>query len=155
MPTATVFDALNAIIPLGDLTRLGNVKLESPGFMDLVVELLETRGDRLRISLAHYYEQNGDLCPDPDLEVEVNLKTKSVRPLAIQMSTGHYTRAVDVDAQGRETVNARAVRDLTTFLRQWVANLKEQGFQYRESDAQPAKSDGDPALETPKNGSRT
>lgn len=39
--------------------------LESPGLMDLVIEKL---GDN-HYSLTHYYEQNGDLCPDPDMEI--------------------------------------------------------------------------------------
>jgi hypothetical protein len=48
-------------------------RLRAPGFMDLVVEVLSRNPSTMVLSLAHYFEQNGDLCQDPEMEVRVYL----------------------------------------------------------------------------------
>mgnify|MGYP001596133503 CR=1 FL=1 len=111
------------IAPLEVLVQRGNLKLKSEGFMDLYVEVLHHMGAHRTVSLAHYYEANGDLVPDPDTEIEDDTKRQTVRPLAIRLSSGHNTRAATRDVEGREVVNQRVVRDLTSFLRMWLMNL--------------------------------
>jgi hypothetical protein len=43
-----------------------HLKLEQEGLMPLVIEAWGV-GKGRRISVAHYYEQNGDLIADPDI----------------------------------------------------------------------------------------
>ena len=77
-------------------------------------------------SMAHYFESNGDLCSDPDMEL---LKTKSGQwyPVAIQQSFG-YTRAIlEYDIDGKPTkAYSRKYADLRSFLSMWLKNVKEQ-----------------------------
>ncbi len=69
------YDRIRDLIgrPLGDLKTDTAYRLRAPGFMDLIVEVLprcpETRA--MVLSLAHYFEQEGDLCQDPEMTVRV------------------------------------------------------------------------------------
>ena len=108
----------NKLEKLGVLTVESNVHAKSPGFMDLVVERL---GDN-HYSLTHYYEQNGDLCPDPDMEVRVFPDTKMAEALSYQDVYGY--RRVYYD----EEVDVKAKKELNSFLDFWLNNLINQGF---------------------------
>ena len=59
--------------PLCDLQSGRSYRLRAPGFMDLVVEVLpqDLETGALVLSLCHYFEQNGDLCQDPEMTVQV------------------------------------------------------------------------------------
>ncbi len=59
--------------PLCDLRSGRSYRLRAPGFMDLVVEVLpqDPETGAMVLSLAHYFEQNGDLCQDPEMTVRV------------------------------------------------------------------------------------
>ena len=66
---------VQAIIDLfGGLDALKQqpIRLKVEGFMPLVIEHvgIGPRGQPL-VSVAHYYEQNGDLMADPDIALEV------------------------------------------------------------------------------------
>ena len=57
----------------------------SPGFMDFHLDILQRKGDVLRIAISHYYKyQSGDMIADPDMEVMVNRKTETVEGLTYQ-----------------------------------------------------------------------
>jgi hypothetical protein len=104
----------------------------------LTVELVGAgpRG-RPMVSVAHYYEQAGDLVADPDMtfEVEADAATGRVsddpagwEPMAIQHSSGLYAVACWRDAAGRFQV-APAERDSQlAFARLWDRNLAAQGY---------------------------
>lgn len=106
------------------LERLGVLKvkelarLKSSSFMDLVIERL---GDS-RYSLSHYCEQNGDLVPDPDMEIRVFPDMRMAEALTYQDSFGF--RRVYEDGK----IDAAAKKELNSFLEQWLANLLDQGF---------------------------
>ena len=57
-------------LELEDYFRLG---AEEDCFMDLVIEVVEPcpQTGALIVSLAHYFEQHGDLCQDPEMTVRV------------------------------------------------------------------------------------
>ena len=78
-------------------------------------------------SMAHYFESNGDLVADPDIEL---LRTKDGRwyPVALQQSIGTYTRAIeDFDADGYPTRGyPMRYSELRSFLSMWLRNLKDQ-----------------------------
>lgn len=95
-----------------------SVHLKSPGFMDLVVEKLGNK----HYSLTHYYELNGDLVPDPDMEVRIMPEQKMSEALSYQDTFG-YRCVYDGDK-----IDAKTKKDLNTFLNQWLTNLIDQGF---------------------------
>jgi hypothetical protein len=98
------------------------VKIASNGFMPLSIE---KHGKH--VTVTHYFEQNGDLVPDPDVEY-VDLGGEDWLPVAIQHSTGHYCKAAEQAASGNWLISKRAMRDLQSFSRMWARNLLAQGF---------------------------
>jgi hypothetical protein len=99
-----------------------SVKLVSAGYMPLTIE----KHDK-QITVTHYYIQEGDLIPDPDVEF-VDLGSDDWLPVAIQHATGHYCRAAEQAASGNWLVSKAAMRDLQSFVRMWARNLLNQGF---------------------------
>ncbi len=111
-----IFDNLE----IGASKKIDNSK----SFMALSVEHLS----ETRYSMAHYFEQNGDLVCDPDLELYRCPKTGNWYPVALQASTGHYTRAItEVNENGEPTkFIPGAYSELCRFLTMWIRNLKIQ-----------------------------
>ena len=99
-----------------------SVKIASEGFMPLSIE----KHDK-HIMVTHYFEQNGDLVPDPDVEF-VDLGGDDWLPIAIQHSTGLYCKAAEQAASGNWLISKRAMADLKSFVRMWARNLLAQGF---------------------------
>ena len=101
-----------------------HLRIENAPYMPLSIE----RHGEI-VSVTHYFEMNGDLVPDPDLELLLTASGDWL-PLAIQHSTGHYFRAVEVIGRGGrfEVMNPKVLRDLQSFARQWGRNLLMQGF---------------------------
>lgn len=147
MARPDLYTMFNRIIPVEVLKVHDYLRLKSPGFMDLIVEVLQRRGDILWVSMAHYFEVNGDLVPDPDCELEIDLGRKTLRPLAIQTSFGPYTKAVTEDAQGNKVVHHVRLRDLSDYLKMWLSNLEAQNFAYRPEpgdESSPKDEQNDP-----------
>ena len=113
-----------------DRLKAHPIKVEvGEGFMPLCIEYvgLGPRGGLL-VSIAHYYEQHGDLMADPDLVVEVIRQTGEWLPVSFQQDNlGIYQEAVTVEGE-RLIVRSRLVDDLQQFMRAWDQNLREQGF---------------------------
>jgi uncharacterized protein YqiB (DUF1249 family) len=59
-------------------------KLEKQPYQTLHVDVLERGSDFVTIALAHYYEQNGDLVPDPDMTVRLYSKYGMAEALTFQ-----------------------------------------------------------------------
>ena len=97
------------------------LKIQNEPFMPLSIE----RHDNM-ITITHYFEQNGDLVPDPDVEF-VDLGREDWIPVAIQHSTGHYERVGFFD-DGDWKFQTKALRDLQSFTNIWARNLIAQGF---------------------------
>jgi len=103
----------------------------APGlFMPIVVERLED--DPEIYSLAHYYEMNGDLVPDPDAEFLVVRGTRSggevvgIYPVAIDQGPLGYRRYAQPEGGGRVRVTARGQAELAEFCNQWMSNVADQ-----------------------------
>lgn len=96
------------------------VKIENEPYMPLTIE---KHGSQ--IVIAHYFEQNGDLVPDPDMEFEVINGEWS--PVGLQLAIGAYYRASEC-RDGRRFVNPRQLREQRQFARMWAKNLAAQGF---------------------------
>ena len=98
------------------------VRISNPPFMPLTIE----RHGKM-VSVTHYFTQNGDLIPDPDMEFEI-VADHVWSPVAIQFATGAYRRAME-NRDGKRFVSAREIRDQISFSGMWARNLIQQGFQ--------------------------
>jgi hypothetical protein len=61
-----------------------SMKSSSEGYMDLCCEVLRKDKKQMVIALSHYYLSNGDLVPDPDVEIKIHLESKAAEALTYQ-----------------------------------------------------------------------
>jgi len=90
-------------------------------FMPLSVERL---GEN-HYSVGHYFEQNGDLVPDPDLEF-VRDSSGRWSVVAATMATGHYTRVAEFDDNGVTGFRPRALASVRPLANLLLDNAKRQ-----------------------------
>jgi len=134
------FDALVADLPVGEERVIGK-----PGgaIQPLHVERLTEH----TYSLAHYYEQNGDLVPDPDGEFWRGDDGR-VYPVSLRQCTGLYTEAMvlmpppkcevvgppdvqlQVTAHCLAQIDPRKQRELASFAAMWLRNIRWQQEDY-------------------------
>ena len=107
------------------LDRSGNT------FMPLSVEKLRSdvhfAGETVSIySLSHYYEQNGDLVPDPDMTFAVvqPVEKALIIPLTFQ-NAFYYTEAIFLE-NNTWRIHPAQQRDLADFANNWLKNIKWQ-----------------------------
>jgi hypothetical protein len=105
-----------------------SVSIPNEPYMRLVIEHIGV-GPRgyPAISVAHYFEQNGDLCQDPELcfELVPHGAHVSYEPYLFQQAIPALYQ--EVFATGAE--NVRLKRQLMSFAQQWDRNLQAQGFE--------------------------
>lgn len=111
----------------------GTAKIDNggDGIMAVHIEKLTEYTDKGPLSgrvwsIAHYFEQNGDLCNDPDMTF---LETpRGIYPLSFEMQgtvLARFEQSVHLD-QERPTFNPRMQRDHANFANQWMVNIKAQ-----------------------------
>lgn len=77
-------------------------------------------------SIAHYYEQNGDLVCDPDMTFLVASTDNSIYPITFEQGGMLYQEAVEWDGDRIKGVRPKTQRDITNFANTWMRNIKEQ-----------------------------
>ena len=94
----------------------------APGsFLPAVIEKVGPE----RFSVAHYFVQNGDLVPDPDLEFV--RQDGAWYPVALTQIYGLFTLAATTDEQGRIVSCKRAAyNDLRRFAATFLTNVERQ-----------------------------
>ncbi len=98
------------------------LRLEMPHFDRLVIEGLGQN----RVSVAHYYEQNGDLVPDPDVTFIV---TPGGAWLAAEFQNALFHGLYAVQgADGSIAVKTAAQADCADFCETWAENIRGQGW---------------------------
>lgn len=125
----TNFDRLVKLGILNDGKPVQRGRSRSDGFMDLVIEALPHLDNVNGIfckafSMAHYFEQNGDLCQDPEMLVLVYAPLPAVEAYDFQQAVPLIHQVVFAEL-GKAYPRLR--RDLNSFLWQWVVNLVEHG----------------------------
>ena len=116
------------IVKFCDTSEEGHVKFQKDnGFMPLSVELLYKTKSYNMYSFAHYYKQNGDLVPDPDMCFLQNRENPSqIYPASFQNAIA-YTQAAEIDETGNAIVlSAAQMKDLAIFANIWMSNIYEQ-----------------------------
>lgn len=110
---------------LGDLTEIPEYQvLRARGLMELNIDLLHEDEESVTIALSHYFKQNGDMIPDPDMEVRIYPQMKMAEALTYQDSFG-YRQVYPAPSQ----VYLKAKKDLNIFLSQWLSYILMQDFQ--------------------------
>ena len=117
-----IYEKLILLAPDLLTLRSGNyIKSKSIGYMDLSLDVLSSNDDEIIIALAHNYELNGDLVPDPDMEVRIFKNTKSAEALTYQ-----DIRTYDCVYDDENNVDQRLQNSLNSFLNTWLKNCVGQ-----------------------------
>lgn len=96
--------------------------LAGPGFMPLSIECI----GKNMIAVAHYFEQNGDLMADPDMTFEIDHEKQTLNARSFQQDgfLGRYDCVIREDG----SVNERLEKELNSFAKTWLKNIKQQGY---------------------------
>lgn len=108
------------------LKETDHVKIDNSNntFMPVIAERLYT-GDVMHrsgtvYSLSHYYEQNGDLIPDPDMTFFVCDQSRKIYPVTYQDS---FVYNEGIYSEGEKWYIKRVQHHITTFANHWMNNI--------------------------------
>lgn len=99
-------------------------------YMDLIVEVIGKKNDKVLVSMAHYYQQNGDSVPDPEMEILVDFKYRMAHAISFSNAFG-MVRSEFQEGDGGVLIDPRAKKKNDAFLGKWLSNLKQQGFKLK------------------------
>lgn len=122
----------NTLIRLMDNKQ--NLKLDNSNevFMPVFIEKLESdvniAGRPVDIySLSHYFEQNGDLVPDPDMTFAVSrIDSMYIWPMTFQTQFSYKRGIFFDDKEGIWRMNESEQADEAVFAGIWLKNIKHQ-----------------------------
>jgi hypothetical protein len=99
----------------------------SKSIMAVHVEMINKIKQGPIFSIAHYYEQNGDLMKDPDMTF-LRRADGEYYPLSYQQDgLGIYQDAIAWDDQGDiKGFRAKMQADMVSFANGWMENIKDQ-----------------------------
>lgn len=100
-------------------------KSKARGVMDLNLDYVGQNERGYYISLSHYYEQNRDMIPDPDMVLRVDIAMEIVEALTYN-DYRTYDKVYD-DYMNPERVSPTQKKSQNAFLERWLKNLKNQG----------------------------
>jgi hypothetical protein len=108
--------------------RAEYIRIENKPFQRLVIEAIGNGPRGLpMISVAHYFEQAGDLMRDPEMTFEVS--SHGMEPISFELSgLGVFEEAVWTEADGTVMVLRKLVTHLMEFANMWDHNLQSQGY---------------------------
>lgn len=109
---------------LGDSRKIDNT---NETFMPVHVDFYNTCNIGDMFSVTHYFEQNGDLMRDPDMEF-IRDKDGNYYPISFWQDGGFPIRDEAVEWEGDKIKGVRVklqVR-LVTFANMWLKNIKGQ-----------------------------
>jgi hypothetical protein len=109
------------------LDRKLYVKVTQDGYDRLVIEGLGGR----KVSVAHYFEQNGDLIADPEIVFFIGYDGNwyAVETTMVLIGTREYAKFARRNGRWELTHLNRAMQaDLSSFAGIWAKNIREQGW---------------------------
>ncbi|MEA1974057.1 MAG: hypothetical protein U9N10_00715, partial [Bacillota bacterium] len=113
------YEKLNKIIPGIIEGRYNYIKMKSKGFLDLTAERIYDG----RVSIMHYYIQNGDLMRDPDVEIIIDDENKSIKPVTFRQDNMGVFQDIET-AKNKEKLG----KELSEFLNMWLSNIENQNY---------------------------
>jgi hypothetical protein len=108
-----------------DLTQVGAyLRLDLPGYDRLVIESIGSQ----QVSVAHYFEANGDLVAEPDVVFFTG--SGPWIPIAITQTLGGYRSYAQLAQDGRQIqrLERQGQAELAAFTEVWAQNLMDQGW---------------------------
>lgn len=136
-------------------------KSTSSGFMDLHFDFLYKDNEgRYVFALSHTYEMNGDLVPDPDMQLRLDPRMNTLEAMTFQNLYGYQEVYPVID--GKEQIDLVQKEGQNEFLELWLTNLKDQGHKIMlqppgsddTNDSEPEPSpDAGPGSQTMETGS--
>ncbi len=133
-PYSSIYNKLLTIIPsLMELLESGesfSSKSEVEGYQDLHFDYLRKDKQGYVIALAHYYELNGDLVSDPDMEIRIIPEMKMAEAMTFQ-NTYTYDEVYIRDESGKELVDTNMKRKLNSYLKEWLTTLISYGHKVK------------------------
>ena len=122
-------EIFNIVLEMCNKTDGRYIKIDNSDgvFMPLCVEFLYSVGKYSVYSFSHYYKQNGDMCPDPDMTFFVETeKTENIIPATFQDSRV-YQLICELSIKGELKVNGlNQLSNLCKFSKLWLTNIYEQ-----------------------------
>lgn len=109
-----------------DLQHIGaHLRLDMPGFDRLCIERIGPRC----ISVAHYFEMNGDFVAEPEIVFFVE-SARIWFPIFISQSLTGWREYAELTDAGTKIVRymTQAQQDLAEFAEMWAQNIKDQGW---------------------------
>jgi uncharacterized protein YqiB (DUF1249 family) len=91
------------------------------------------------IALSHYFEQNGDMVADPDMQIRILPELEAAEAMTFQ-DQFKYQEVYPDKGDGKEYVYPKLKKDLNQFLNQWLTNILHQGHKI---DLSKEKSESD------------
>lgn len=117
-----IYTKLIRLIPdLLNMESGDHMKSISKGYMDLSLDMLSSNDDQIIIALAHNYVSNGDIVPDPDMEIRIFKNSKSAEALTYQ-----DIRTYDCVYDDENNADQRLQNSLNSFLNAWLKNCISQ-----------------------------
>lgn len=98
------------------------IRFTSEGFMPLSIQALSDD----RISISHFYRQNGDLMSDPDMEFVVDRENKLLSARTYRQDGLGVNQSVENEYQ--EIADFRLEKELNAFTLEWFKNISNQGY---------------------------
>ncbi len=90
-------------------------------FLPLTIEWISNN----RIAMAHYFELNGDMMADPDMEFVVDNEKRELHARTYQLdSMARYDNAENSDG----TIDTELEQELNDFAKGWFNNIRAQGY---------------------------
>lgn len=132
-----IYNEISKLVDVKELKKQNFYKkFKSEGFMDLNIETLRAEKDSIVIAISHYYEQNGDLMADPDMEVRVytNKDWKMAEALTYQQDSLGVYQQVYKEMHGKRLVNQGLKLSLNRFLLNWLRRIQIQGYEEVENE---------------------
>lgn len=95
-----------------------------PDHMDLHLDCLYSKEKSRAIALSHYFKENGDCVPDPDMEIILYPHQKRATPYSFKNAcSSNYIHK-------HENRRSKKRREFTQFLRVWLENCLAQGHHF-------------------------
>ena len=94
-------------------------------FMAACVEIIGRTGLGPLISIAHYYQQNGDMMRDPDVVFVIGAD-QHVYPISYRQDGMGIDQEAATVEDGKWKVRTKMQADICSFCNQWMKNINEQ-----------------------------
>jgi len=130
-----IYDKIITLIPnLENMAARSHQVYKARGYGCIYLNILsEEKKERLPfkiISLTHYYEQNGDLIPDPDMTIKIYSHRNMAEALTFQ-NCFTYQEVYPT----KDTVNLTLKKQLNSFLKSWLTRcIVDMGHKFTNNE---------------------